>query len=336
MKMHPMIMNYCITDILAIPGIPGIPDIPEKLRGSRSLTLLLGAGDMTHSGVTNVEQFSNYDILICKPENPENAQFQENVNKLSDTGPVICCLDVENNAAVAVFVNQFKGRFSLIEGHSAHIPHFTFDILEQLLEDGGTASNLFELSHNAVNVHMYLRWLEEGYISPYSNIQMSTSVLISNGAMTLNDDDATRVEYILREKIKYQNSINKNIHLSDDILANLSSFRYMICQKIYASLLHDNKTPLYLLGKVCMHTRSWTKDESIQLVLQKSPPLFWEDTIALYREKYGQTEDVIRARAIIEGIRNDISLSLVFPSKAKYATFLKHMRKNILPFMEGS
>jgi len=330
-----MIMNYGSADS---PDIPGSPEIPEKLRGSHSITLLLGAGDMTHSGITNVEQFSKYDILICKPENrenPENSQFQENVNKLSDTGPVICCLDLDDTAAVATFVKQFKGRFSLIEGHSAHIPHFTFDILEQLLEDGGTASNLFELSHNAVNVHMYLRWLEEGYISPYSNIQMCTSILISYDGMTLNDADAMRVEHILREKIKHQNSINKNIHLSDDILANLSSFRCMICQKIYASLLHDNKTPLYLLGKVCMHTPSWTKNESIQLVLQKSPPLFWEDRITLYREKYGQNEHVIRARAILEGIRNDISLSLVFPSKAKYATFLKHMRKNILPFVEG-
>jgi len=319
-----MVMNY-------MTGSQGLPNIPQRLQGDHPLTLLLGAGDIVHSGVTNVEECGSYDILICLPSNAE--WFAQNVAKLSDSGPVICCLDVTSPNALIQFIEQFRGRFVMIDGHWSHIPHFSLETIEQLLCEGGSASNIFEYSSGIININTFLRWLEEEYINAYSNIHMSTTKVISDGAMTLLENDCKRLEAVLRDKIIYMNSTNKNIHLADDVLAGISNYRYSLLQRIFGSLLHDTITPLTLLGSVCNHRPGWSKEEKIDLVLRKSSPSFWEDMLESYKKIYGNNEVVERAEKIMAGIRSDMSQYLIWQSKAKYATYVRHMRKNVAPFI---
>ena len=318
---HPRILNYT----------NGNPVIPESLK-SGQLTLLLGAGDMVHT-VTNVEEFSQYDILICKPYN-DAGSFYKNVEMLSDTSPVLCCMNTDIPSDVNTFISHFSGRFSKIEGHGHHVPHFTLDTLEHLLAENGTASNIFELSSGIVYVSTFLSWIENEYINAYSNIHMSTSKVISNGSMTLNENDSALVRDVLQKKIQYLNSVNKNIHLSEEVLLGLSSYTHWTLQKIFGSLLYDTICPLSLLGSVCMHCPSWDRESSIQLVLTKSTPLFWENLLDRYKELHGMNEHAERADYILAAIKADIAAYSIWQSKAKYATFLKHMRKNILPFVE--
>ena len=325
---HPMVMNY-------MSALEGIPLMPQRIEGNRPLTLLVGAGDIVHSGVTNVEQCSSYDILLCLPSNAE--WFAQNVAMLNEeSGPIICCLDVNSPKALNYFIEQFRGRFATIDGHWAHIPHFSLETLEQLLCEGGSASNIFELSSGIVNINTFLRWLQEEYINAYSNIHMSTTKVISDGAMNLLDDDCKRLEAVLREKIMYMNSTNKNIHLADDVLAGIPTYRHSLLQRIFGSLLHDTITPLSLLGSVCTHCPTWSREERIELVLRKSTPSFWENMLESYKAIYGNNEVVDRAEKIMAGIRSDMSQYLIWQSKAKYATYIRHMRKNVAPFINAN
>jgi len=320
--MHPMIMKY-------LPD--SIPSIPPILQGTRSLSILIGAGDVVHNGVTNVEQFSTYDILLCLPMGPG---VEENISKLSDSGPVLCYIDV-NSPQMVDFVQQFRGRFHTIDGHSIHIPHLSLETIEELLAEGGKATNIFEVSSSFVNIHTFLNWIKEEFINSYSNILMSTATVYSDAALTLSAEDAERLESVLREKIVYLNSVNKNVHLTEDILASLSSYRYFSLQKFFGSLLHDAITPLSLLGSVCLHCPAWDTEASIQLVMTKSSPMFWESILEDYIRLNGRTSHSDRAELIMNGVRSDMMNYMIWQSKAKYATFLRHMRKNILPFVKG-
>ena len=322
---HPMIMNY--MDSTAEDS----PEIPLHLQG-RSLTLLLGAGDTVHSGVTNVEKFK-YDVMVCLPYNTQ--MFQENVDKLTPTGPVICCLDVNNPQMLIKFIEQFRGRFSTIDGHWAHVPHFSLETLEELLSEGGKASNIFELSSGIININTFLRWLEDEYINAYSNIHMSTTKVISDGAMHLLENDCMILEDILRKKILYLNSVNRNIHLSEEVLLSLNNYRHTILQKIFGSLLHDAITPLSLLGTVGDYQPAWANEESIELVFEKSSPSFWEKLLESYAEIHGRNSVVERAELIMAGVKGDMKNYMIWQSKAKYATFLRHMRTNVLPFVDN-
>ena len=270
-------------------------------------------------------------MLICLPSN--EASFLQNVEKLTDSGPVICIVDVSSASQMALFIEDFRGRFSIIDGHWGHVPHFPLETLEALLDEGGSASNIFELSSNVVNINTFLTWIKDEYINSYSNIAMSTTKVISNGAMILNDSDAQNLESVLIEKIRSMNACNKNIHLSEEVLVSLSSYRYHTLQKIFGSLLHDRITPLNLLGTVGMYRPAWAAEERIELVLRKSSPFFWENILQGYSNTYGRNEHVQRAEMILEGIRNDMEHYMIWQSKAKYATFLKHMRNNIVPFV---
>lgn len=318
---HPMIMDY--TSFM-------IPEMPQSIQG-RPLTLLLGAGDTVHSGITNVERF-HYDVMVCLPYNTE--MFQQNVDRLTPAGPVVCCLNVNNPQMLMNFVQQFRGRFSTIDGHWAHVPHFSLETLEELLDEGGTASNIFELSSGITNINTFLSWLEEEYINAYSNIHMSTTKVISDGAMRLLDDDCKKLEEVLIKKILYLNAANRNIHLSEEVLTNLNNYRYTILQKIFGSLLHDAITPLSLLGTVGNHHPAWANQEGIELVFTKSSPSFWENLLESYKAIHGRNGIVERAEMIMEGVRADMKNYLIWQSKAKYATFLRHMRTSVLPFLQ--
>lgn len=262
--------------------------------------------------------------------------FQENVDKLTPTGPVLCCLDVNNPQMLAAFVAQFRGRFSTIDGHWGHVPHFSLETLEELLSEGGKASNIFELSSGIININTFLRWLDEEYINAYSNIHMSTTKVISDGAMQLNENDCMKLEDVLRKKILYLNSVNRNIHLSEEVLLSLNNYRHTTLQKIFGSLLHDAITPLSLLGTVGDYKPAWANEERIELVLQKSSPSFWENLLESYAKIHGRNGVVERAEMIMEGVRTDMKNYMIWQSKAKYATFLRHMRANVLPCIDDN
>lgn len=318
---HPMIMNYLTGST---------PEMPQPIQG-RPLTLLLGAGDTVHSGITNVERFP-YDVMVCLPYN--NEMFQQNVDRLTPQGPVVCCLNVNDPQMLTTFVQQFRGRFSTIDGHWAHVPHFSLETLEELLDEGGTASNIFELSSGITNINTFLGWLEEEYINAYSNIHMSTTKVISDGAMTLLENDCRRLEEVLIKKIQYLNTANRNIHLSVEVLTNLNNYRYTTLQKIFGSMLHDAITPLSLLGTVENHHPAWANEENIELVFRKSTPSFWENLLESYKAIYGRNGIVERAEMLMEGVRADMKNYMIWQSKAKYATFLRHMRTSVLPFLQ--
>jgi hypothetical protein len=88
-----------------------------------------------------------------------------------------------------------------------------------------------------------------------------------------------------------------------------------------------------MLGTIRTHQAHWAINPTIQLVLEKSSPSFWESQIEEYKQTYGTDPNVVRAEEILAAVRRDIAHCQIFPSKAKYATFLKHMRKTILPVL---
>jgi hypothetical protein len=70
--------------------------------------------------------------------------------------------------------------------------------------------------------------------------------------------------------------------------------------------------------------------------MTKSSPMFWESILDDYIRLNGRTSDSDRAELIMNGVRSDMMNYMIWQSKAKYATFLRHMRKNILPFVKGN
>jgi hypothetical protein len=144
------------------------------------------------------------------------------------------------------------------------------------------------------------------------------------------------LEDVLRKKILYLNSVNRNIHLSEEVLLSLNNYRYTILQKIFGSLLHDAITPLSLLGTVGNHRPAWADEERIELVFEKSTPSFWEKLLESYAEIHGRNHVVERAELIMAGVKGDMKNYMIWQSKAKYATFLRHMRTNVLPFIDDN
>jgi hypothetical protein len=303
------------------------PLSPIQLKDS--LTLLVGAGDVVHES-TNVEEFSNFDMLICNPSIHEEESFLANVARLQEDGPYICYMDMHSEQHMKAFIHDFRGRFSLIEGHGRHVPHFTLSQLEKLLQEGGTASNIFEQSCNVINVATYLRWLEDGFMSGESNILMSTSLLVSSGHNTLAENDATMIHDSLCKAIVNLNTTNRNIHLDEHLLVSLKNLSIRDCQKIHASLLCDTSTPLTLLGTICYNTPQWSYESTIELVITKKAPPFWEDALESYVRVYGRNHHVERAEYIRAAINKDLEDELVWPAKAKYDTYTRHIRANIL------
>jgi len=303
------------------------PLSPIQLKNS--LTLLVGAGDTVHT-LTNVEEFRNFDMLLCNPSIHQQESFLANVEKLGEDSPYICYMDLYSEKHVKAFIHDFRGRFSLIEGHGFHVPHFTLSQLEKLLQEGGTASNIFEQSCNVINISTYLRWLEEGFVNSESNVLMSTAIVVSSGHLNLTENDANLLRESLCKAIISLNATNRNIHLDEELLMNLGSLSTRSCQKIHASLLCDSSTPLTLLGNICTNTPSWSCDPTIELVITKKAPPFWEDAIQAYIDAYGRDEHVERAERIRAAIAKDLEDELIWPAKAKYDTYTRLIRANIL------
>ena len=301
------------------------PLSPIQLKDN--LTLLVGAGDVVDA-CTNVEEFRNFDMLICNPSNQES--FLANVAMLQEDGPYICYMDMYSEQHVKAFIHDFRGRFSLIEGHGHHVPHFTLSQLEKLLQEGGTASNIFEQSCNVINVATYLRWLEGGFMSGEANILMSTSLLVSSGHVTLTENDAAMIHDSLCKAIISLNATNRNIHMDEHVFVSLKSLSIRNCQKIHASLLCDISTPLTLLGTICYNTPRWSGDPVIELVITKKAPPFWEDALESYVRVYGRDQHVERAEYIRAAINKDMEDELVWPAKRKYETYTRYIRANIL------
>jgi len=300
---------------------------PIQLKNS--LTLLVGAGDTVHN-LTNVEEFRNFDMLLCNPSVHQQESFLANVEKLGEDTPYICYMDLYSEQHVKAFIHDFRERFSLIEGHGPHVPHFTLSQLDKLLQEGGTASNIFEQSCNVININTYLRWLEGGFVSGESNVLMSTAIVVSTGHLNLTENDANLLRESLCKAIISLNATNRNIHLDEELMMSLNSLSTRACQKIHASLLCDTSTPLTLIGKICRNTPSWSCDPTIELVITKKAPPFWEDAIQAYIDAYGRDEHVERVERIRAAIARDLEDELVWPAKAKYDTYTRIIRANIL------
>ena len=284
------------------------PVIPEWLQGP--LRLIIGAGDLNHNSMTNIEKFSTYNVFFCKPW--LSTSLKENIDYLLANyfqKKVICFLDADNEEHIHKFVTVFKGRFSLIDGHGAHCPHLSFANIQKLLTEGGQAMNLFEKSENIMSAEQASYWLKNGHFDR-----------IRDGFLTarISDRESDFKEGFLQ---KTKELLGKATRINCELqLETLSVKDLQYCCR---ALLFDSELPFNLIGSCSIVKKDWFSP-ILEFTVKKVSPDLKERMIADYIEKNGLDDYVERALFIVKKIQEDLEKGSLYASR-KYSTLLKHL-----------
>lgn len=310
---HPQVLNFH----------DGEPVLPDWLGGN--LRLMMGAGDLNHDGMPNIAKFHTYDVFLCQPWD-WNGSLLENVTHLLTTRKLLCFLDINDQHQVVAFTQLFAGRFAFIDGHGGHCPHFEMTDLQKLLEEGGSATNIYEYSETCLIYSDLQCFLEKGYIPNCSSHNILTGRLY-------NVPKGIDVETLLREKISQMLRTVTQISFSDATLEMINTMPTRSLQNILRILMFDNTMPVNLKGTYVNVQRDWQDDAYQTFVVTKEAPDFKADQISAFAMAAGiDHAAVIRANMIIDAILTDVRNGDPFLSKAKYRTLCKHVAtKMILP-----
>lgn len=301
----------------------GKESIPSGL-ADKSLSLMVGAGDLEHDGMPNTQKFSQFDVFFCNAWNI-NGSLQRNVDYINKHYPdqkVICVVDYDVKEQVERFINVFSERFLLIDGHGGHTPHFTLGELRRLLAVGGEAMNIHEKSENVMPLENALFWLENGYsrIKCVNNVYLTARIYDVNSrdmGLTSGQEENLRSRFIARITAVYPNVLSTTI--SPELLANLQSLTLPYLQEILVGLLYDNDIHLDMKAEIRMNKRVWRPSTTVEIVLLKVPIDFMDTEISLCRDETMKE----RANTIVGKIKEELSHGLVYPPYAKYSTLLK-------------
>jgi len=299
-------------------------DLPADLQ--TNLSLMVGAGDLEHGGIPNVEKFHQFDVFFCNGWDIEGS-LQRNVDYINEFFPgkkVICVVDYNKKEELTRFLDVFAERFILIDGHGGHTPHFTISELRRILVVGGEAMNIFEQSENMMLLEDIEFWLDNGYPRTFahSNTLLTARIYTRNSPgspLTAEQTDDIRRKFI--HNILGLNKTNKKTVISAELLDNISSLSLENLQQILVSVMYDAHIHLDMLAVVRMNKRLWRENASVDLVLKKIPVDFMEKKMAMCQDAALKE----RAVRIINKIKEELNSGMTFPPIAKYNTLLKHM-----------
>lgn len=315
-----MLRSIPVSDrVLDFASHVQIPVLPSQL------SLMVGAGDLIHDEFLNVEMFTS-DVFFCNAWDI-NGSFQANVDYLENEGlpRIICVVDYHDHVQRRRFIDAFKGRFRLIDGHSGHVPHFTVAELEELLCVGGEAMNIHEKSETMLPLKDAKYFLKTGhfpgFIAKHSYLTGRIYDSETSPNRGLTDEQVTEVERLFIESIRTSISSNKfglpnQISLSTDILENLERMGLTSLQEIATCLHYERSMPLNMKGSILMNMRSWKDTSHLEIVMKKVDVDFFDWT-----ESSIETQQ--RAARVIEGIRLDMERGDIFGQCAKYKTLIK-------------
>ena len=298
------------------------------------LRLMMGAGDMDHGGKPNLEMFSTYNVFYCLPLD-WNDSLRKNVDYLlgSTAKTLLCFVDNDDKDQVAAFCDLFAGRFSFIDGHGGHCPHFSMCALGRLLGEGGIATNIFEMSEGLMTVGELEFWLDHGYFRGPSCDNMMTSRVyqpgVPYGSPLPNED---HLKERLGDKIRLAAARSSRIDVSH---VDLMTAPLGLLQTAMRVLLYESHTPVNLKGSFSLMRKDWQESASVHYIITKTSPDFSLELITRVAT-LGHNDVVSRAHMLIEAINKDISSGMAWGSVAKYRTYNRHIEEKVKPLLAAA
>ena len=284
------------------------------------LSLMVGAGDLDHDNTLNVQKFSTFNVFFCNAWD-SSGSFRKNVEYLIRFNPqqVICVIDHGNEAQVDRFVELFRGRFSLIDGHLGHTPHLSISNIQKLLAPGGKAMNIYERSESMVELDEMRYWFEHGHFKGGFSPLLLTSTMYKKGEGYLNEHD--KEVMWLQFLTKIQTIYNPTGPITYDPSFDLYQMSLRDLQILLYCLQLNPKMPINMKGVYTYNTRVWRTDPILELVLTKVEPVYGHAKI----EQCSDPQLRERAYYIIDAIKRDIENDVPVWSFAKYKTLMAHL-----------
>lgn len=323
------VITRTISDLLPCSQVlnfhEDMPVLPDWV--GRGLRLMMGAGDLNHGDIPNVQMFATYDVFFCQPWD-WNGSLRQNVMYLIANRPhaLLCFIDNSNATQVKRFTTLFAGRFAFIDGHGGHTPHISPSAAALLLEDGGVATNMYENAETIITTADVNFWLEKGYFKGF----LSPNIITARILVSPEEEEALKGG--LQTKALQLSAANKQIRLPQDKLDNIGTYSVRELQSLIRGLLFESFCPPNMVGSWVTMQRDWQSHEYELFVFTKVPLDLQEEALEIYRVRYGDEDPhYLRACKIIDLIQADLGRESVFPASAKYNTYKKHMQTNILP-----
>ncbi len=248
--------------------------LPDWL--GNSLSLILGAGDMEHNGVLNIDELSMFDVFLCMPEDDEGS-LRRNVEaflKKYHHQKVLCFLDTQNDAQMKRICQLFLNRFCLVDGHGGHTPHLPINCIATILEVGGTAVSLYERNNLEIDEVTLTTILDKNVreITDRDAINLMSSVrMYSYNSPAFEREMIHTYRLVLQDKIFQKQKTNRSIDVKWADLPKEDDretiYPYLSC---LAALIRYDPLPPTLKGVFKANTRIWQPDfELKELVVTK-------------------------------------------------------------------
>jgi len=297
--------------------------------GNGSKSLIMGAGDLIHGGVLNVQAFDMFDVYFCKPWDWQGSLRANMLYLLTHFSQqkLLCFIDIDNSEQMDRFTTLFAGRFHLIDGHLGHCPHFSYGQLHKLLTDGGTAVNVFEPSETCLSVEELDNWLNTGMFKKFRSIIL-TGRIHHNGSLTLPVDfEATLKQRCL---LKINSMPRTFVNLDESVIADLPNRSLHQLQQIMYILSLDTSMPCTLSGVMRNYKRVWRADSHDEFIVTKQPLVYRDNDVAAYFAINGNNNVISRINTIKAGIYADAERDFVWGTWAKFNTLKKYIDANIV------
>ena len=287
---------------------------------------MVGAGDLEHDGIPNVEKFSQFDVFFCNAWDV-NGSVQRNVNYINtyySDEKVICVVDYKNKDEVERFIALFPNCFTLIDGHGGHTPHFTVDELRRLLAEGGEAVNIYEKSESLLEVQDARFFLDNGYF-PFpcvSHTYLNSRIYNKNSPryeLPAEEQEEMRLKFL--DKIKETYKDVKRTVISEELLENLDALPLETLQEILVSIMFDTQIHLDMMAEVRVNQRVWRPFATVELVLKKVSVDYMEAKVTSCNDATMRE----RGEMITARIKEELQQGQVYPPYAKYRTLMRHI-----------
>ena len=295
----------------------GVERLPEWLEGSYTLSLIMGAGDLCQEGVLNVDKFSSFDVFFCNAWD-QMKSFKNNVDYLCEhhyRRKAICVIDVKNKEEMAQFVKLFAHRFHCVDGFGQHTPHMSITDLEKVLHLGGTATNIYELSENAVKFSEIMQWLQDDYF-PFHGM-VDAKVYGDEGfGCKLTEEENSQIIPLMLTRIRQMLANSMTVRTAEDLL---DSYSLSDLQKILRGLLYEPNMPLNMVGEIKMNMRPWRPYSYMELVISRVEVDFKINEIA-------ECEDIEareRLQILVNAIKADLQTGFNLGARMKYKRLMK-------------
>jgi len=304
----------------------GVERLPEWLEGSYTLSLIMGAGDLCQEGVLNVEKFDNFDVFFCNAWD-HLSSFKNNVEYLCQyyyRRKVICVIDVKNKEEMAQFVKLFAHRFNRVDGFGQHTPHMNITDLEKVLHIGGSATNIYEVSENAVKFSEMMGWLQDKYF-PYNGMVDAKIYGAAGFGYNLTEQENSQIIPLIIALIRDLLATSMTVRLGPKVEDMLDSYSLSDLQKILRGLLYEPDMPINMVGEIKLNSRSWRPYSYMELVIRRVEVDFKMNEIAECKdiEKRQMMEN------LVQFIEADLQSGFNIGARMKYKRLMKLIGSSI-------